>query len=481
MAVTDTTRPKLAGQTARRSAAWRRYPFQLVPGDQQFVFPAAEGAHPRCQSDTWYIAGELTAAMTHRRFAYLTIFNRNRPGGSVVADFYTMALFDLDNRVYGTYTDYDMPPKSMRPGAVAKLAADTEHLAMTYDAAAGRATWIARHDTDGQLVPYTYDLSLVGTDQDGAAMELQLCIEPTRAPVPVGADVYSGRIPHGGQNETFSYFQTGMVMSGSLKWGGIDEEVAGTAGHIDRQWFPLPAGGGGTGGDHRASSHEWWTIHLDNGVDFVGWQQFDRRNRNALHPFSGATVTYAEVGAAPRCVEDLEVRANSYVRWPESVRQLVRAQAVGRYIPDLHTITSKCLDMELVAEPLVPVPAHALPIEYMEGPARFEGSMHGKPVRGFGIWERSLALYRDWELIDVLTCTVEHHKPAADELAPLVMTLSSLVAAGRRQEAIQYVTTVVHPANDPLPNRLAREINQILEDLEAALSAPTRDESDAAT
>jgi hypothetical protein len=51
------------------------------------------------------------------------------------------------------------------------------------------------------------------------------------------------------------------------------------------------------------------------------------------------------------------------------------------------------------------------------------------------------------------------------------MTLSSLVAAGRQQEAIQYLTTVVRPATGPLTDRPAREISQILEDLEGALSA----------
>ena len=76
---------------------WRSYPFQLVPGDSQLDFPAAEGEHPDQESDTWFIAGQLDAAESGRSFAFLTIFNKNRPGGTIVADFYTMALFDLDS------------------------------------------------------------------------------------------------------------------------------------------------------------------------------------------------------------------------------------------------------------------------------------------------------------------------------------------------------------------------------------------------
>jgi predicted secreted hydrolase len=455
---------------AEQAAAWQRYPFELVPGDPEFAFPAAEAAHQRYESDTWFIAGELTAAKTGRTFAFLTIFNKNRPGGSVVADFYTMALFDLDNGAYGTYTDYDMPPKSMAGGAVPKLTATTGHMDMTYDGSAGTARWTACRDADGQLVPYTYDVALVGTDHSGADMELRLSVSATRPPVPVGASAYNGRFECLGQQETFSYFQTGLAMTGTLKWADIDEEVSGSAGHIDRQWFPLPAGGGGTGGNQRAISHEWRTIHLDNGVDLVGWRQFDRRHGNALRPFTGATVTYTEPGAAPECVEDIEVHTASYVRWPESVRQLVRPLAAGRYMPDRHTLASQKLDLELTGEPLVPAPAHSLPIEYMEGPFHFRGTMRGEPVSGFGISERSIAMYRDWELIEVLATAAESHEISRDRLAPLVAALKTMILEEHQQEALDYLEATVRPAVEPLAADVAGELRQIIDDLTLALS-----------
>ncbi|MDP9167822.1 MAG: secreted hydrolase, partial [Actinomycetota bacterium] len=94
------------------TAPWLSHPFDLVPGDPEFSFPAAEGVHPHCQSDTWFLAGELASDRSdggrQRRFAFLTIFNQNRPGGSIVADFHTFALFDIDDGTYGTFTDYDM-------------------------------------------------------------------------------------------------------------------------------------------------------------------------------------------------------------------------------------------------------------------------------------------------------------------------------------------------------------------------------------
>lgn len=457
----------VGGAPTSAESAWRRYPFDLVPGDPEFSFPAAEAAHEHYQSDTWFIAGDLTAPKTGRRFAFLTIFNKNRPGGSVVADFYTLALFDIDNGTYGTFTDYDMPPKSMAPGAVPKLTAVTGRMDMTYDSGAGTAEWRSRRDADGQLLAHTYDLVLLGSDHDGAAMELRLAVSPTRPPVPVGAAAYNGRFACFGQPETFSYFQTGLQMTGTLRWADIDEEVSGTSGHIDRQWFPLPAGGGGSGGDQRAISHEWRTIHLDNGVDFVGWRQFDRRADNAALPFTGATVVYPDGEA--QCVEDVDVHTTSYVRWPETVRQLIRPPSVGRYLPDRHTLRSATLDLELTGEPLVAAPAHALPIEYMEGPFLFRGTMAGKPVRGFGISERSIAMYRDWELVDVLATTIDNHEAAGDRLAPLMAKLATMIIDGQRQEARDYLDATFRPAIERLSTDAAAELGQIADDLAKAL------------
>ena len=226
---------------------WRSYPFQLVPGDSQLEFPAAEGDHPDQESDTWFIAGQLDAAQGDRSFAFLTIFNKNRPGGTVVADFYTMALFDLDTGDYGTYTDYDMPPANLKAGAQRKLTLAPGYLDISYSSGAGTASWTTCRNGDGGLLPYTYRVSLVGIDHSGRPMRLDLAVTPTRAPTPVGASTYNGKIVCFGQSDTYSYFQTGMSMTGTLRWGDVVEQVSGSSGHVDRQWFPKYAGGG-TGG-----------------------------------------------------------------------------------------------------------------------------------------------------------------------------------------------------------------------------------------
>ena len=226
--------------------------------------------------------------------------------------------------------------------------------------------------------------------------------------MPLGASTYNGKIACFGQDDTYSYFQTGMTMTGTLQWGRVEEAVSGSAGHVDRQWFPRYAGGGGTGGDPRAR------------VTRVAHDQPRQRCRPehlaAVRPDESqcaATVfrcddEYPDPMPTPECAEDIEVMSpatcagrNRYApwcrRWP---RRGTCPTGTGSRLPTL--------DLDLTGEPLVAAPAHALPIEYMEGPYRYRGTLGGEPVSGFAFYERSLALYRDWELVDVLAAVGRH-------------------------------------------------------------------------
>jgi hypothetical protein len=56
-------------------------------------------------------------------------------------------------------------------------------------------------------------------------------------------------------------------------------------------------------------------------------------------------------------------------------------------------------------------------------------------VSGFAFYERSLALYRDWELIDVLAAAVDNLSGADPQLAAAVDQVRPLVASGNRSQA----------------------------------------------
>jgi hypothetical protein len=151
------------------------------------------------------------------------------------------------------------------------------------------------------------------------------------------------------------------------------------------------------------------------------------------------------------------------------MRPLVRPLAPARYMPDRHRITCATLKLDLIGEPLVAAPAHGLPIEYMEGPYRYRGTLWGKPVTGFAFNERSLALYRDWELVEVLATTAANAEPPAPDVQKMVDQLVPLVAAGRRSEAVELLTGVRPGQKDTLAT--------ILDDLIAVLSVESANNS----
>ena len=138
-----------------------------------------------------------------------------------------------------------MPPANMQPGARPKLSVETGHLDMTYDSGAGQAVWRTCRDEQGRLMPYTYDVTLVGTDARGDAMRLDLHVTPSRAPVPLGAAAHNGKIECFGQDDTYSYFQTRMAMTGTLRWGASRRRSPGaraTSTGSGSHWSPTMAG-----------------------------------------------------------------------------------------------------------------------------------------------------------------------------------------------------------------------------------------------
>jgi hypothetical protein len=126
-------------------------------------------------------------------------------------------------------------------------------------------------------------------------------------------------------------------------------------------------------------------------------------------------------------------------------------------MPDRHRLRCASLQLDLTGEPLVAAPAHGLPIEYMEGPYRYRGTLRGEPVSGFAFYERSLALYRDWELVDVLAAAVENLSPAEKQLVDQVRLR---VAAGDRLGARKLLQTM--PAGPQSDRTDCREIVEAL-------------------
>lgn len=449
---------------------WKAYPYRLF-GDPVFTFPGIEGATTN-ETDTWYVGGKLAGLRSGRQFAFMTIFAKNRLGGRIRADFYTFALFDLDTGDYGTFTEQDFPPVGLL--GPPKLTLRVGHLDLAATTAAGRATWATRTDRNGALVPFAYRLGLRGEDQIGRRLALDADLDPQNRPSAVGGELTRGYITCFGQPRTGTYFQTSPLVRGTLVWGDHQEPVAGRVGHIDRQFFPRYAGIH-AGPLARDRSHEWRSVNLDDGSDLSIWRQFDRRHRNAVEPFSGAT-RYQSGTDRTDYAPDVVVTNMSYVKWPSSVATFVPPPSPNRYLAAAHQLAVPEWDLTLTATPLVAAPAHALPVEYMTGPMDYQGTLAGQPVSGFGMSERTLALYRDWELVDVLRVSVTRLPAQAfipgavsrAELRQLVEDLGLQVDNADRVGAHHTIETRLRPAVRTLAPPHRPFLDELLHDLDHA-------------
>jgi hypothetical protein len=452
---------------------WQRYPYTADWGDPAwFTFPYVDGYRRDLGMATYFVEGFLRGRSSGRLYAFMTIFTDMRVVRRAIrVCFHTFALFDCDRRRYGTSTDFDFPWPP-RFGRRSKLDARADWLALTYRAPNGTSCWLNRRDEFGALRPFAWTVELRGTDHHGKPMELMIEMEATRPPAPLGGRELGGEMMFLGAERTYSYFQSGLVMRGRLRWDAVDEEVEGSLGWIDRQWavddFARHQ-------DLRSTRYrnEWRVMHFDNGWEMSCFHQYHRHQRNAVVPWSGMSAQ----GPAPtfelRATPRVELDIPEFISSPGIVRALSMLTEGPRYFPYRYRMRVPEWDMDVEAEPFIDAPAHRLPIEYWTGPVRLSGRVFGQAVRGYGFDERSRPWVRDFELAAALRITVEH-LPNAQE-APcrlLAYRLSEVEALALRRDpkaALVHLQRQVEPLLEVVPATAGSQVAWLVRDLRVVL------------
>lgn len=465
-------KPGVGEDGMEREATWKRYPYVLVPGDPELTFPAAEGDQG-AESNTFYVAGRLRGRASGHEWAFLTIFTFNDVRKRLRADFYTLALFDLASGAYATFSEDDLP-RPFRLRRRYKLSVARGQLDVAFRGTEGTSTWTTRRRADGSLEPFSYQLSLHGRDAGGRRLHLDLALDTFKPPMPVGGAQAGGVKTCIGQYGTHSYFQSDVRFRGALAWGDVREEVDGDSGWIDRQWTPRHLG---IHNDWRSRRyrHEWRQIHLDNGMEMSVWLNIDRQRGNRLIPFCGATAATPDGRVV--ATTEFTVERHSWVRDPDLVRPRSRMTRGAQYLADRYRLLIPAWELDVLSEPLVPAPAHALPIEYWSGPTRVHGTVGGRPVRGLGFNERTWVFARDFELVDVLRGTLRHLPPdafPAGSPGPLALAdqaweVDAFLSHGGRAAARAHLRTRLRPHLEALAEPHRSHVRQIVADLETAL------------
>jgi hypothetical protein len=185
--------------------------------------------------------------------------------------------------------------------------------------------------------------------------------------------------------------------------------------------------------------------------------------------------------------EDIQVEYISYAKFPSDIyKVLIPPPSKNIWMASSHIITSKSLDMKLTCEYNIAKLAHTLPVEYFDGPATWTGIFQNQTVKGFGVFETTLGLYRDWELTMVLRDSMAHLPslsfsdtgPDAAAMTKIIDYLNQYVDPNPHKEnrtlAKLYCDEKIRPTLQTLINTNDRaHVIQILDDLEASFLLPS--------
>lgn len=457
--------------------AWKRYPYVPPWGDPAwFTFPEVDGGRDDLGMATYFVDGFLRGRLSGREYAFMVILTDMRVlGKRLRASFYTLALYDLAARRYGTYTDYDFP-RPLRLRARHKLETTRGHLALRYTASAGPVRWENARAADGTLAPFAWTLELRGVDHHGARMALELDVDAHRPPAPLGGTRLGGEMMFLGLPSTFSYFQSGLAMRGRLAWGDAAEEVEGDVGWIDRQWAVHDFS---RHQDRRSARYrnEWRVMQFTNGWDLSCFHQYLRPARNAVVPWTGISAQGPGPDFALRASTRVSLEFPAFVRSPGVVRGREMLTDGPRWFPHRYRLIAPELGLDVSAEPWIDAPAHDLPIEYWTGPVRIRGRVWDAPAEGLGFDERSRPWIRGFELAEAARRTAEHLAEVEPELRQLLVYRAWEVEALALRDptaAATHLERHLRPLLERIPAAAGERLAPLLADLVGVLAARRR-------
>ncbi len=223
---------------------WKKYPYE--PVGKLISFPVDEGAQEDEPTEWWYSTGQVVGNTTGTTYTYVVIYFYGPQLG-----FDGFRLLNVMNEDTGEKF-FDSKPVNY-----SKLGKDRLQIKATGLLIPKTETFENQFDSDDQIIPFKYDLFAATSNT-----ELDLQLNTVKRPLILGEN---GLFEQGSTSYTYYYSQTGIEVTGTLKFFDVTETVTGT-GWIDRQYGDF---------DRNADErYEWFSAQLSNGMDLNLWNIF---------------------------------------------------------------------------------------------------------------------------------------------------------------------------------------------------------------
>ena len=223
---------------------WKKYPY--TPSGSLISFPVDEGAQATEPTEWWYCTGQVVGNTTGTKYTYVVIYFFGPQLG-----FDGFRLLNIMNEDTGQKF-FDSKPVNY-----SKLAEDRLQIQATGILIPKTEKFENQFDSNNEIIPFKYDL-FAATSKT----ELDLQLNTVKRPLILGEN---GKFDQGSTSYTYYYSQTGIEVTGTLKFFDVTETVTGT-GWIDRQYGDF---------DRNADErYEWFSAQLSNGMDLNLWNIF---------------------------------------------------------------------------------------------------------------------------------------------------------------------------------------------------------------
>ncbi len=338
------------------SQDWKVYPYTpTTTPTSEIAFPADEGRHAGEPVEWWYVSGHITTA-TNKEYSFmLTYFYY--PTSVSIFNFDGFRILNLTDESDGTfYQDTKAVNYTTLSASGLDIAANLFPSGSEY--------WRNKEDTGNMPIPFEYELNASSTD-----VSISFDLETTKRPLIVGGD---GLFDQGLANYTYYYSQTANTVSGSLTVNGTTETVTGSA-WIDRQY--------GNFNPFTGEDYEWFSIKLDNGMDFNLWNIFTADREvpdNAKYKILSAYVD--ENQNTQYTISDFEIERLEYFFTPDNLRSYSKKWRL--------TSASKNIDLVITSNyETSEVNITELSFLFYEGATTVAGTVDGNAVTGIGFAE----------------------------------------------------------------------------------------------